>query len=203
MLRVIVIWLVCVNLAACSAEHSDGSSSSTFDTPTKAPHLLLVEGAENPINVGRAAPRLSWRSAVKSQQAYEIQVASSAKLLQNSKPNLWSSGRVIDGRSVSIAYAGKPLTSRQSVFWRVRIWEDGADNPVAWGTPATWRMGLLNQSDWSASWITSPIFPAASKTPGLDRWLEATAADPQFSDPEKVADTKNRLRDVRPATYFR
>jgi len=61
----------------------------------------------------------------------------------------------------------------------------------------------MAQSDWSAQWITSPLFPAADTSPGMERWLKATAADPQFRNAERVADTTRKLREVRPAAYFR
>ncbi|NMW32034.1 family 78 glycoside hydrolase catalytic domain [Altererythrobacter sp. RZ02] len=64
-------------------------------------------------------------------------------------------------------------------------------------------MALLKQEDWQASWITAPDFDPAKSTPGLERWLNATAADPQFKNAATVADTKQKLRDVRPAAYFR
>jgi len=138
------------------------------DAEISAPHRLLVEGASSPLGVGRDVPRLSWRSAVDRQHAYEIEVASA-----------------------------------QNAVWRVRVWQEGEARPGEWSETGVWQMGLLNQSDWKASWITSPIFPPAPRAPGLETWLKAAAADPHFKDAEKVADTVKRLRDVRPATYFR
>jgi alpha-L-rhamnosidase len=202
MLRQTAFLLMLLLLFACSAK-PESSLSTPANILTPAPNLLRVEGADSAINIGRYHPRLSWRSRVKSQSAYEIEVASSIEILRNGTADLWSSGQVIDGRSVAIAYGGADLSSRQIAFWRVRIWAEGETRPSPWSGIASWQMGLLNQSDWQAKWITSPMFPAAPSTPGLERWLEATAADPQFKDAEKIADTKQRLRDVRPATYFR
>jgi len=165
--------------------------------------MLMTESRKAPINVGRVAPRLSWRSLVESQEAYEIQVASSVQALQAGAADLWNGGRVEDGRSLAIPYAGKPLQSRQKVFWRVRIWSAGQSDPSGWSETASWQMALKDRSDWQASWITSPIFPAAEPIQSLEQWYQATAADPHFRDPEKIADTIERLRDVRPATYFR
>jgi len=132
-----------------------------------SPEMLMTESRKAPINVGRLAPRLSWRSLVDSQEAYAIQVASSEQALIDGTADLWNSGRVEDGRSLAIPYAGMPLQSRQKVFWRVRIWKAGLSEPSGWSETASWQMALLDKSDWQASWIKSPIFPAAASTPGL------------------------------------
>lgn len=168
-----------------------------------APGELTVEGRISPLDVGRAVPRLSWHSHVDAQSAYEIEVASSAQLLAAGRADLWDSGKTTDARSVAIAYAGKPLGSREQAYWRVRVWQSGRSTPGPWSRIASWQMALLKPADWQARWITSPLFPAATSSPGIERWLAATAADPQFKNPETVSDTIEKLRDVRPATYFR
>ena len=54
-----------------------------------------------------------------------------------------------------MAYAGKPLGSRQACFWKVRAWDrDGQSSQ--WSQPARWEMGLLKADDWKAHWITGP-----------------------------------------------
>lgn len=181
--------------AAKASDHAEAAPVAPFN--------LLTERRESPQDVGRTQPRLSWHSPVDSQAAFEIEVASTKEDILAGVPDLWSSGWVRDGRSVAIAYTGLPLTSRQSAVWRVRIWEEGERNPGPWSEFAAFKMGLLENDDWQARWITSPMFPAAETTPGLEKWLELTAADPQFRDSETVADTIEKLRDVRPATYFR
>ncbi len=40
----------------------------------------------------------------------------------------------------------------QRFWWQVRIW-DPKGKATAWSEPAFWEMGLLNASDWKASWI--------------------------------------------------
>jgi alpha-L-rhamnosidase len=189
-------------LMACSGAQ-DAPEQGSLITAASTPEMLMTESRSGPINVDRIAPRLSWRSQVDSQEAYEIQVATSVQALDDGTADLWNSGRVADGRSLAIPYAGMPLQSRQKVFWRVRIWSEGQSEPSAWSEAASWQMALQDKSDWQASWITSPIFPAAEPMPSLEKWYQATAADSHFRDPKKVADTIERLRDVRPATYFR
>ncbi len=205
MLRSAAVITACFSAMACSVpfEQQSAVPRSESGFASAAPFFLKVEGQTNPVGVGREVPRLSWRSAVDSQTAFEIEVASSAHLLNSGAADLWSSGRIEDGRSVAIPYRGEALQSRGQAFWRVRVWAEGEDRPGPWSEVQSWRMALLEPTDWRAGWITSPIFPAAEETAGMARWLEATAADPQFKNAETVADTKRRLRDVRPATYFR
>lgn len=51
---------------------------------------------------------------------------------------------------------GRDLGSRDTVAWRVRVW-DARRNPSGWSKPSTWSMGLLDQSDWGeARWIDYP-----------------------------------------------
>lgn len=203
--RTITIAAVCLSVGACSfpLEQQNAFSPSEISLTDPVPFLLRVDGEANPIGVGREVPRLSWRSNVDSQQAYEIEVASSFDLLDAGRADLWSSGRVTDGRSLAIGYGGAPLKSRQQGWWRVRVWETGSERPGAWSAPASFEMALLSNTDWAADWITSPLFPAAPSSAGIERWLTLTAADPHMRNPETVAQTIDRLRDVRPATYFR
>lgn len=176
---------------------------SVAEKDVNAPVHLEVENQLLPRAVGNPTPRLSWRSPVNSQDAYQIQAASSVYLLAEGKADLWDSGTVTDDRTLAIPYGGEALASRQQVFWRVRIWADGSSEPGPWSEPGSWRMALLDQSDWQAEWIASPPFDPATVTPGIDSWLNATAADPQFNDREIIEDTRAKLRAMRPATYFR
>ena len=69
-------------------------------------------------------PRLSWelQSAVNEQvqTAREILVASSVALLHNEKADAWRSGKINSNATNHIAYAGKPLRSGNTNYWRVR-----------------------------------------------------------------------------------
>src|SRR5438552_2094027 len=40
-------------------------------------------------------------------------------------------------------------------YWKVRVW-DGAGQASQWSAPAMWSMGLLDQSEWRAQWISDP-----------------------------------------------
>ncbi len=121
-----------------------------------APVELRCEYRVNPLGVDEAQPRLSWRveSSARGakQAAYQVLVASSAALLRKESGDLWDSGKVSSGATVNIAYAGKPLFSRQPCFWKVCTWD--ADGRARWSKPASWTMGLLQPGDWTADYIS-------------------------------------------------
>lgn len=123
------------------------------------PVRLTCEYLKDPAVVDIAQPRLAWINEADSgergqfQTAYQIRVASAPELLET--PDLWDSRKISSPLSNRIAYAGKPLVSRQECWWQVRTW-DASGKPSAWSEPAFWRMGLLNPSDWKATWIGAP-----------------------------------------------
>ena len=113
----------------------------------------------NPLGVETLKPRLSWvlksNKRGQRQTAYRILVASSQETLDKNKGDLWDSGKVISERSIQVTYEGKSLASQQGCYWKVRIW-DRDDFVCPWSQPAYWEMGLLNQEDWHAQWISRP-----------------------------------------------
>ncbi len=107
----------------------------------------------NPLGIGDVNPRLSWQlqstgsARGENQSAYQIQAGSSA-----SAADLWDSGKVASGATIDVLYAGLPLTSGQTVFYRVRVY-DGSNNVSGWSATAQWSMGLLAATNWTAQWI--------------------------------------------------
>ena len=129
---------------------------------------LRTEYKENPLGIDARKPRLSWRlqSGARgvTQSAYEIRVAASERGARAGGDSVWSSGRVASDESSQRAYEGPALQSGRRYHWAVRVW-DGAGKPTAWSDPAWFEMGLLEPSDWKASWI-EPDLPEDVKTPG-------------------------------------
>ena len=118
---------------------------------------LRCEYLVNPLGIDERAPRLSWhldsdRRGTR-QIAYRIRVASALKKLAAGEGDCWDSGRVESNQTTHVAYAGRPLKSREICYWNVEVWDEAG--MVATSAPALWTMGLLEKSDWLASWIVS------------------------------------------------
>lgn len=104
-------------------------------------------------------PRLSWelralthQARGSSQTAYQIHVAQDRTKLGLGNADLWNSGVVESAATTHIKYQGRPLQSRLRCYWRVRV-RDECGNWSGWSRRASWTMGLLHGSDWSADWI--------------------------------------------------
>lgn len=130
------------------------------DSAGQAPHDLIVgEGFKDPLGFYDAEPVMSWKlpasGAGKAQRAYQVVAATSADRLPD-RPDLWDSGKVESEQSVYVPYGGAPLSSRDTVHWQVRFWDE-QDQPSPWSQAARIEMGLLSNSDWRAKWIrTAP-----------------------------------------------
>ncbi len=132
-----------------------------FGVTIKAASTLTIAGtwcdyAQSPLGIENPSPGLGWQleSAARNQTqtAYQVQVASSEELLASGRPDLWDSGKSISRQSVHVKYAGKPLSSRQRCYWRVRVW-DKTDVATPFSAANVWEMGLLEQNDWVGQWV--------------------------------------------------
>ena len=112
-----------------------------------------------PLGLGVRVPRLSW--CMESQRRGARQVArralaaSNTDLLVAGLADLWDSGWQETGNSRFMEYGGTPLRSRQRVWWRVLVRDELGEerfSPVSW-----FEMGLLERSDWCATWIGSDL----------------------------------------------
>ena len=146
---------------------------------------LRCEYLVNPLGLDAASPRLSWivtadRRAEK-QTAYRILVASTPELLKAGTGDLWDSGKVAAEETAQIEYAGKPLVSRERCFWKVQAWDrDGEAGD--WSDAATWEMGFLAPTDWTAQWISSTGPDRAGGALTIRRAVYGAAADYQTAD---------------------
>jgi len=128
------------------------------------PMNLRCEYLANPVGIGTASPRLSWRLAEgprgHRQSAYRLLVASDETLLAKDTGDLWDTGKQAGSRTSQIVYAGAPLKSGQRCHWKVKVW-DGDGDSSDWSQPARWCVGLLEARDWQADFIsfrdTSPV----------------------------------------------
>ncbi len=125
-------------------------------TPTQ----LTTEYAPNPINIDTPQPRFGWilesDRRNQSQSAYQLLVASSAENLNAGRADKWDSGKVTSDRSVNVPYTGSSLASDETCYWQLRVWDQDG-HASAYSEPASFTMGLLNESDWTGHWIGAPV----------------------------------------------
>lgn len=120
--------------------------------------LTVNENFTNPIGFYDNSPSFSWwlpsDEAVESQSAYQIVVATDPELLPD-QPDLWDSKQVNSDQSLYIPYQGRELKSGEKVYWQVKFW-DQDQRSSAWSEVATIELGLLENNDWQAQWISLP-----------------------------------------------
>ena len=120
------------------------------------PVSLQCEYRSNPLGIDVVQPRLSWQvqstERDQSQTAYQILVADNQELLRKNQADVWDSGKVASDDTVDIAYAGKPLTSGEQCFWKIKVWDKNGKESGG-STPAKWSLGLLKPGDWQGKWI--------------------------------------------------
>ncbi len=113
---------------------------------------LRLEYLVNPLGIDERAPRFSWildadrRGA--RQAAYRIQVGTSP-----GRGDMWDSGWVKSDASTQIAYAGRPLRSRDLCHWIVEVEDEQGE--ISRAPASHFSVGLRETSDWSASWIAA------------------------------------------------
>ncbi|WP_432834851.1 family 78 glycoside hydrolase catalytic domain [Dactylosporangium sp. CA-092794] len=142
------------------------SAAAPAATGEVAAGALRVDNATDPLGIDDPRPALGWRltSSVgnERQTAYRVLVASSADRLTPGNADVWDSGKVTSGESVSVAYGGPALRSAQPYYWAVQVW-DVHDAPSAWSAAARWETGLLSAQDWQgAQWISTDTAPTAA-----------------------------------------
>ena len=142
----IIIPVVCFMLLTACQQGNRGA----FADKLQCGNLINPEGID--------APLLSWK--IKSsepgmfQTAWEVEIASSRKLLEDGAADIWKSGKQLSGDQFGIQPATH-FTEGSSCFWRVRIW-DHNDQMSRWSDPASFSVGLLKEESWKAKWITYP-----------------------------------------------
>ncbi len=133
-------------------------SCSSIQNSISPQELAVSEQFKNPIGFYDATPSFSWKlpqhKNIKKQTAYSIVVASKPELLPNNA-DLWESGKVESEQTLFVKYEGEKLSSRQKVYWQLKFWDQDKKASV-WSEVANFELGLLNNSDWKAKWISLP-----------------------------------------------
>ena len=118
-----------------------------------APTGLRCEYLTDPVGIDVRQPRLSWvlqhSARGERQTAYQVLVSTNPAVTAG---DAWDSGKVSTAQSVHVTYAGKPVVSGRTYYWRVRYW-DSADHASPYSDVARFEMGLLETADWQARWI--------------------------------------------------
>jgi alpha-L-rhamnosidase len=141
-----------------------------------SPEQLSCEYKSDPLAVDSVHPRLFWKVTSKDrgeqQTAYQIIAASTPERLSSGAPDLWDTGKVTSSETIQLPYGGKPLSSGQQVFWKVRVWDKNG-KPSGWSKTATWAAGLLAPSDWKAKWIGPKVSEMDGPAAGLKgaKWI--------------------------------
>jgi hypothetical protein len=133
------------------------STLSVSGAPIFSLYDLRCEQEENPIGIETQHPRFSWKTYSEEhgfiQSAYQILVSDTPEALNQNKGNIWNSGKITSSHSILAIYAGQPLKSSATYYWKVRTWNKKG-RPSEWGRAQTFTMGLLDAADWGkAQWI--------------------------------------------------
>jgi len=118
-----------------------------------APSGLRCEYLTDPVGIDVPQPRFGWvlehAARGEKQTAYQVLVSSKPEAPAGGQ---WDSGRVTSSESVHVVYAGKPLTSAQTYYWKVRYWDSG-DRTSPYSAAARFETGLLDAAEWKGKWI--------------------------------------------------
>lgn len=148
-----VILLVGLFLA-CAGWVSQPSFGSNGPLP---PANLRCEYLSNPLGIDVRQPRFSWAvehtERGQKQSAYQLLVGTQPEMLEKDKSDQWDTGKVTSEESTQVAYAGKPLESGRTYYWKVRYW-DKQGNASAYSRTAQFEMGLLSLEEWKGQWIS-------------------------------------------------
>ena len=119
----------------------------------------ICEGESRPLGLETLHPRFSWilfsDEQGQRQTAYQLQISATEKILLDGADFLFDSGKQLSEQSTFVETEKLKPASRQRYYWRVRVW-DKNDAVSEWSQPAWFEMGLLDESDWSADWISAP-----------------------------------------------
>lgn len=106
-----------------------------------------IDSAIEPVQTAKILseyPSFSWIVPNKGkntlQSGYRIILSDSLNLIQKGEGNVWDSGTVNSGRSVSVAYRGRSLQPRKVYYWRVKA-ITGNSEESDWSDIKSFRTG--------------------------------------------------------------
>ena len=108
---------------------------------------LRCEYLTDPIGIDIVRPRLSWNcEGGNKQSAYQI-------IAKIEGETVWDSGKVNSDQMHLVIWGGEALGSRDRIEWTVKLWDEN-DIEGEESDTASFELGLLNDDDWKARWIT-------------------------------------------------
>lgn len=136
---------------------------------------VRIEHLRETLGIGTSHPHLSWMINTESckwhQSAYEIEAYDTSGKLSR------QTGKVESNQSMLVAWPFTPLSSREQLSVRVRVWgNDGSASE--WSDAVSLEVGLLSTSDWNAKFISPTWDEDTSKSnpsPYLRREFELRA----------------------------
>ena len=133
----------------------------------KAVHLQ-VEYLTEPLGLGNPRPRFYWNcEGGVTQTAYRITCTRMGK-------TVWDSGKVESSSMTHIPYDGWDLHSRDIVTWSVQLWDEN-DQPGKI-SESRFEMGLLEDSEWKACWISGDYKPDPKRRYPVDCFMKKFSA---------------------------
>ena len=148
--RRVALLILCLSLLVALAGDVCGAEGPLAPTDLRSEYL------SNPLGIDVRQPRFSWVlhhiARGQTQAAFQVLVASQPEGLDRDAGDVWDSGKVASSDSIQVAYAGKPLVSGKTYYWKVRYW-DAADAASPYSAAAQFEMGLLARDDWQGQWI--------------------------------------------------
>jgi len=147
--------LILTTLVALAARSGRAESADKTAGRLQAPSGLMCDLLTMPERtvITNASPRFGWvmNSDLKDdvQTAFQIVVCTSPDAADKANGDMWDSGQVKSSQSVSVPYAGKPLQSNATYYWKVRLW-NSRDQASEWSAVQQFRTGEL-----SDRWVTA------------------------------------------------
>ena len=162
---------------------------------------LSVEYQDGSQPLATDVPRFSWQYETRDsnvlQTSYRIIVSSSPENARNDIGDLWDSKTVASDRMLLIPYAGKPLHSRDRVYWKVitSVTHKTQNADIGNSTIVefiesdinAFEISLLDSTDWNAKWIGGDFYNdnIKGKTSIASRYLRK-----EFALRQKVRDAR-------------